>query len=315
MDRNDVDWKGYWPASPTPFTASGEFDEASLRELLRFYLREGMHGVLMNGTSGEWFSQSEEERHRVAEIAVEELGGKIPVVIGCTTFTAAHTAQLGKHALSVGADGILCTPPPYSQPNPDEVVAFYEAVSQSVDLPLMVYNWPPGTNVDIGTELAVRLCDVPNIVAIKESTRTEAQFHRTLAAVVDRVRVFGNFMNPAGLAALRQIGGDGFVGGGSIFGAADAEFWNALWRGDFVSCLAHAERFAKLTKQIWEPDWSGKFGGAQSQVKAIMAMLGQPGGHPRPPRLPITDKVQLDGLRAALASVGLPAKTRVGAAT
>src|SRR4051812_28254735 len=108
MNRNDVDWKGYWPASPTPFTASGELDEASLRELLRFYHREGMHGVLINGTSGEWFSQTEEERRRVAEIAVEELRGKIPVVIGCTTFNAWHTVELGKHARAIGADGFLC---------------------------------------------------------------------------------------------------------------------------------------------------------------------------------------------------------------
>ena len=315
MDRNDVDWKGYWPASPTPFTASGELDEASLRQLLRFYLREGMHGVLINGTSGEWFSQSEEERRRVAEISVEELGGKIPVVIGCTTFNAGHTAELGRHARSIGADGFLCTPPPYSQPSPDEIVAFYETVARAVDLPLMVYNWPPGTNVDISTEVAVRLCDVPNIVAIKESTKTEAQFYRTLAAVVDRVRVFGNFMNPVGVAALRQIGGDGFVGGGTIFGAPDAEFWNALWRGDYAFCEAHAERVAKLTRQIWNSDWTGKFGGGQSQVKAIMAMLGQPGGHPRPPRLPITDQATLDGLRAVLASVGLPAREAVGSAS
>jgi 4-hydroxy-tetrahydrodipicolinate synthase len=312
MDRNDVDWKGYWPASPTPFTESGELDETSLRELLRFYHREGMHGVLINGTSGEWFSQSEEERRRVAEIAVEELGGKIPVVIGCTTFNAGHTAELGRHARSIGADGFLCTPPPYSQPSADEIVAFYETVGRAVDLPLMVYNWPPGTNVDISTEVAVRLCDVPNIVAIKESTKTEAQFYRTLAAVVDRVRVFGNFMNPVGVAALRQLGGDGFVGGGTIFGAPDAEFWNALWRGDYAFCEAHAERVAKLTRQIWNSDWTGKFGGGQSQVKAIMAMLGQPGGHPRPPRLPITDPATLDGLRAVLASVGLPARERVG---
>src|ERR1700749_3761608 len=85
MDRDSVDWKGYWIAAPTPFTATGALDEDALRAVLRLYRRQGVHGVLANGTTGEWFAQSDIERRRVAEIAVEELGGKIPVVIGCTT--------------------------------------------------------------------------------------------------------------------------------------------------------------------------------------------------------------------------------------
>jgi len=102
MDRNDVSWKGYWPASPTPFTRAGELDEPTLRSLMRFYLENGMHGVLVNGSTGEWWSQSDAERKRVAEIAVDELHGKIPVVVGVTTFTARSSAELGKHAAAAG---------------------------------------------------------------------------------------------------------------------------------------------------------------------------------------------------------------------
>jgi 1-pyrroline-4-hydroxy-2-carboxylate deaminase len=309
MDRNDVDWKGYWPAVPTPFTREGQLDEPTLRKLLRFYLEAGLHGVLMNGTTGEWFSQSDSERRRVAEIAVEELGGKIPVVIGCTSFTSEHSAELGAHARSIGADGMLSTPPPYCKPTPAEILRYYQDLSDRVGMPIMVYNWPPGTNVDIGTDLMLRLAEIPCVVAVKDSTGDTAQFYRTLPAVVGRLRVFGNFMNRLGVAALREIGGDGFIGGGSIFAADDAEFWNALWRGDHDYCERHADRVSKLADQIWEPDWSGKFGAAQSQLKAIMMLLGQPGGHVRPPRLPVEEPDQVAGLRAALESVGLLKET------
>lgn len=106
MGRHDVDWKGYWVAATTPFAQHGALDEAAWRAGLRHYLGLGVHGVLVNGTSGEWFSQSEAERRRVAEIAVEELKGRIPVVIGCTTYTPAATIELALHARHIGADGV-----------------------------------------------------------------------------------------------------------------------------------------------------------------------------------------------------------------
>ena len=144
-----MDWKGYWVAAPTPFTASGQLDEAGLRAELQLYLKQGVHGVLVNGTTGEWFSQTDAERRRVAEIAVEELTGRIPVVIGCTTYTAATTIELGRHAREIGASGLLSTPPPYVAPTPKEIVAFYRAISDAVDLPIMVYNWARGVAVEI----------------------------------------------------------------------------------------------------------------------------------------------------------------------
>ena len=118
MDRDSIGWKGDWVAAPTPFTVQGILDENALRSVLRLYHDQGVHGVLINGTTGEWFSQTEAERRRVAEVAVEELGGKIPVVVGCTTFTPSQTIALGLHAREIGADGMLSTPPPTSHRHP-----------------------------------------------------------------------------------------------------------------------------------------------------------------------------------------------------
>ena len=306
MDRNDVDWKGYWPASPTPFTRAGELDEPTFRELLRFYLEEGMHGILVNGSTGEWWSQSDEERRRVAEIAVEELGGKMPVVVGVTTFTAKHSAELGRQARAVGADGILATPPPYMRPGPDEIVQFYADLTSAVDLPFMVYNMPSAVVVDTTVDVVLQLADLPNIVAIKDSTSNMSSFHITLAAIKDKLRVFGAFLNPMGLATLRSIGGDGFIGGGALMGREQPEYFEAVWRGDDKRALEIARKSALLTGLLYTPEWSGKFGG--DQLKAAMKILGQPAGYPRRPRLPIDDPDKLAAIRAALEKAGLLVK-------
>jgi 1-pyrroline-4-hydroxy-2-carboxylate deaminase len=194
MDRDSVDWKGYWIAAPTPFTEVGTLNERALRSVLRLYYDQGIHGVLVNGTTGEWFSQTETERQRVAEIAVEELGGKIPVVIGCTTFTPSQTIALGLHAREIGADGMLSTPPPYAAPTPREIIAFFSAISDSVDLPIMVYNWARGVGVEITWETAIELAKIRGVVAIKDSTVNRIQAFKTLEKVGDRVRIFGGFI-------------------------------------------------------------------------------------------------------------------------
>jgi 1-pyrroline-4-hydroxy-2-carboxylate deaminase len=313
VNRSSVDWHGFWPASPTPFTESRALDEDAFRRLLRLYAEQGMHGILINGTTGEWFSQTDEERQRVAEIAVAELKGKMTVVIGVTTFTPAHSIALAKHAMAAGADGILSTPPPYAVPNPDEVVAFYQAISDGVDAPLMVYNWPRGTNVEITPDVATRLAAVPNVVAIKNSTGNKALFFETLEAVVDKIRVFGGFMSPIGIHAYKTVGGDGTIGGGALLGREYPEFYEALDRNDLARAREIAAKSAKLSSQLGNPDFSGKYGSPQAWLKAAMNLLGQPGGYPRPPLLPVDDPAKVAKIREALGSVGLLKEAAVAA--
>ncbi len=107
MDRDTVDWKGYWASCPTPFKRGDEgLDLDALRALLEFYVGCGFHGVLINGTVGEWFSQSENERLTVAEAAIDQVAGRMTVVIGCTAYTADEVASFGRHAMASGADGV-----------------------------------------------------------------------------------------------------------------------------------------------------------------------------------------------------------------
>jgi dihydrodipicolinate synthase/N-acetylneuraminate lyase len=305
MDRSSVGWKGYWIAAPTPFTATGALDEPALRATLRLYHRQGVHGVLVNGTTGEWFAQTDAERRRVAEIAVAELGGAIPVVIGCTTFTPSETIALGRHAREIGADGILSTPPPYAAPTPREIVAFFAAISDGVDLPLMVYNWARGVAVEITWETALELSRIDRVVAIKDSTMHTAQALATLEKVGDRVRCFGGFISRLGLSVLRGLGGDGNIDGGGLGATLAVAFYEAFWRGDFAAAEQAAGHYQALMTRLVRPDWSGVFGSPQSQIKACMNLLGQPGGHVRPPLLPIDDPKELDAMRQILDEAGL----------
>ena len=306
MDRNDVNWRGYWAASPTPFAADGSYDADAHRALMDWYIGEGLHGVLINGTTGEWFAQTPEERKLVARTAVEHVAGRIPVVVGCTAYTAREASDYARAAVAAGADGIESTAPPYSKPFDDELVAYFEELSASVDAPLMVYNWVHGTSVEIGPQLASRLAGIDTVVALKDSTPDAEQFYETTRTVIGRLRVFGPFMTVRGYQELKAHGGDGFIGGGTIFGAPDPQFWEDYWSGDDEACLAHARRTEELFPKLWLPGgWAGKYGGYQSQLKAIMKMLGQPGGEVRRPRLSVNDEQSLREIREVLIEFGL----------
>ncbi len=306
MDRNDVSWQGYWAACPTPFREDESYDADAHRALLEWYVGQGLHGVLINGTTGEWFSQTPEERRLVAETAIDAVAGRMTVVIGCTAYTAREASEYARHAAAAGADGVESTAPPYVKPFDDEIVDYYEDLAAATAAPLMVYNWVHGTAVDMTADLVLRLAEIETIVALKDSTPNQQQFFETNRAVVDRLRVFGPFMSVEGYAQLKAHGGDGFIGGGSIFGAPDPQFWEDHWRGDDAACLEHARRTEALFRKLWLPGgWAGRYGGYQSQLKAIMQMLGQPGGVPRRPRLPVDDPQALREIHEVLVEFGL----------
>ena len=140
----------------------------------------------------------------------------------------------------------------------------------------MVYNWTRGVGVEIAADCAAELVRINRVVAIKDSTANVAQALRTLERVVGDARVFGGFINRPGLAVLREIGGDGNIDGGGLGAAFAVDFYKSFWRGDLTAARAAAERYVRLMSQLINPDWSGRFGSPQAQIKAAMNMLGQP---------------------------------------
>lgn len=302
MNRNDVSWQGYWAACPTPYGEDGALRLDLLEALLEHYIAHGLQGLMINGTTGEWFSQSHDERRAVAETAIQCVDGRIPVVVACSDYTAKSVIELADHAMTAGASGFAASAPAYSRPLESEIVAFYEDLSNALPTaPLTLYNWPSGTHVDFSPELCSRLVDIDSVVALKNSTGDFDSFVESTRLVVDRARVFGPFMSRAGYRALTEFGGDGFIGGGAILDDDDPRFWAAHWAGDTAYCEAHAARSDRIFEKLWMPGgWRGRYGHYQSQLKAIMAMIGQPGGTVRRPRLPITDPDALRQIREIL---------------
>lgn len=307
MNRDDVDWAGYWPASPTPFTKDGALNEQALRELMELYVSNGVHGVLLNGSTGEWFSQSPEERRRVAEVGTEAVSGRVPVIIGVTAYTAAEASALACHAESAGADGVLATPPPYVHPSRREILEFYKRVSESTDLPFMAYNWPRGVSVDMAAApgLMSEIADLPQVAAIKDSTGDWNSMVATVEEVSHRVRVFGSFVHRKGLAVLLGLGGDGAIDGGGIGAPFAVPFFEAVQAGDADLARFWIEKYQAISGRLIHSDYSGVFGSPISQLKAAMSLLDQPGGHVRGPLLPAEDPAVVGKIADILREAGL----------
>jgi 4-hydroxy-tetrahydrodipicolinate synthase len=303
MNGDTVDWKGYIPAITTPFTADGELDRTAWCELVEWMVAEGMHGIIVAGTTGEWFSLTGEERSELFRLAAEVVDRRITVLGGCMAFTPTEVAAHAEAAKDAGLDGILLTPPPYIVPGEREIVEWYESASRAVEIPICVYNWPRGTSVDMQPALLARLAEIPNVVAIKNSTGDFGAFVQGLFAVRGAVRYFGVPMNEAGIMLLEN-GAHGTLGAGAVLGSDHPSFFDCVWAGDIERALQHGARDRFLLEEWLRPDYGSKFGSAQSLMKAALNLRGLPGGYPRPPLLPLRDD-ELDQVRATLAKLDL----------
>lgn len=303
MNRDGVNWTGYIPAMTTPFTATGELDRAAWCELVEWMLDQGMHGIAVAGTTGEWFSLSAEERSDLFRLAAEVAGGRMTILGGCMAFTPAEVISHAEAAKRAGLDGILLTPPPYVVPGPREIVHWYETVSGAVEIPICVYNWPRGTNVDMEPDLLATVAAIPNVVAIKNSTGDFGNFVRGLFAVRDTTRYFGLTMDRIGLMLLKE-GADGTLGAGAVLGSDHPGFFDNALAGDTQEALRLGARDRVILEEWFFPDYSPRFGSPQTLMKAALNLQGLPGGYPRPPLLPLTDE-ELERVGATLAGLGL----------
>jgi 4-hydroxy-tetrahydrodipicolinate synthase len=303
MDRNTVDWHGYIPAITTPFTREGALDPVAFEGQMQWLAEQGMHGVILAGTSGEWFSMTEAER---AELFA--LGGRfragMRVIGGCNAFTAAEAIRHARAAEEAGLDGILVTPPPYMVPTREEIVAFYQEVSDGTSLPITVYNWPRGCIVDLSPDLLSELADIENVVAIKNSTGDFRAFLDAMYLVEDRVRYFGVPTNALG-ADLATLGhGDGLMGSGAPLGNDHPGFWDALAAGDRARAIELGARDRVVMTSWFGPDYGAQFGNQQAIMKTALRLQGVPAGFVRRPLLELSAE-QVDRVRATLEGLGI----------
>lgn len=302
--RSRVNWKGYLPAITTPFTPDLDLDLPGLGKLLEWLHAEGMHGLVLTGTTGEWTSLSRDERTTLFRAAGAQMGGKLPLIAGCGSLTALESIHFAQAAQDAGLDGILLTPPPYVRPNADEIFDFYTTVAAECPVPICVYNWPPGTGIDMPLTLLERLAGIDNVVAIKQSTPHFTRFAETFFALHERIRVFGFPMDELGLTLLRVHGGDGTMGAGGVLGHTQPGFYDNLWAGDIEAARACGQKDRVLMTEWYTPELVGRFGSGPAILKAALDARGVPGGPVRPPLRIVAadDRVRIAG---TLKSLGL----------
>jgi 4-hydroxy-tetrahydrodipicolinate synthase len=163
-------FEGSFVAIVTPFKDDESLDESKLKELIEFQIAEGTQGIVPCGTTGESPTLSHEEHDRVVAFTAETVNGRALVIAGSGSNSTAEALRLTKHAKAVGADGALVITPYYNKPTQDGLYAHFMKIADAVDIPIVIYNVPSRTGIDIFPETLAKLAEHPNIVGTKEAT-------------------------------------------------------------------------------------------------------------------------------------------------
>lgn len=299
MHVEDTPWRGYWVASPTPFASQDALDLPAFRRLLESYLSVGVHGIVVNGSTGEWAAQTVAERQRLLEVAIDAVAGRVPVVVGCSALRIQDSIDLARHGETVGADGYMLTVPPYTHPSQSEAVAFFDDVTSTVPGKWIIYNWPRGVALDLTPATLAQAAGLPGVVGLKDSRPDDAAVKATIELTPAETSIFCRCIEPGMITAV-QARPLGFIDGGGLGANFAVEFFESAWSGDVQAAAAAAISYRRLTDSMVNADYSGKFGSPVAQLKAATARRGLPIGAPRSPYQPVTDEHVLAALDEVL---------------
>ncbi|HET7746356.1 MAG TPA: 4-hydroxy-tetrahydrodipicolinate synthase [Vicinamibacteria bacterium] len=294
MNDGKVDWQGSYVAVVTPFTASGEIDEAAFRANIEFVLAEGANGIVVSGCTGESWALTGEERVGLFSIALSTVARRVPVIAGTGGISTQGVIELSQRAKDLGADGVMILPPYYCMAGRREVIAHYQAISDAVRHPILLYNIPRRVGFNLTPEVLHELVEVDWVVAIKESSGDFIQVEATIRDVGDRISVFAGHSAERGVPAV-LMGAKGFVSSmeSQIMGREAIEMYALVRRGDL-------KRAAEVQLRTLDLDESMRtIGTFPANLKAGMNLLGRRGGFPRQPLLPFTS-AQVEQVRGLL---------------
>jgi 4-hydroxy-tetrahydrodipicolinate synthase len=224
---------GVGTALVTPFRKDGSIDESAVRALVRRQIDGGVHFLSPVGTTGEAPTLSHSEKLRVIELVVGEAKGKVPVLAGAGGYDTRDTVTLVRDIEKIGADGILSVTPYYSKPTPEGLFQHYKAIAESTALPIVLYNVPGRTGVNMDVSTIARLAGIRNIVGVKEASGNVVQMSEIIAAVpAEFILVSGD---DALTIASMAVGGRGVISVASnVVPAEMAQMVELAEKGDFA---------------------------------------------------------------------------------
>ncbi|CAH2598933.1 Dihydrodipicolinate synthase family protein [Rhodovastum atsumiense] len=289
------DWQGVFPAVTTKFTASGALDAAACEKHFAWLLQNGCDGLIVSGSLGEGSTLTPDEKLELARIARTASGGKSAVVLTIAEGATARMLDLLKRAEAQGVDGVMLLPPMMYRASAEETIAWYTTAAQATGLPLMVYNNPVSYGIDVTVEMLRRLAEIPNIVAVKESSDDVRRVIQIRNALGTRLRIFAGVDNLALESCL--VGADGWIAGlVDAFPAETVAIWQLARAGRLDEALAIYRWFSPLL----ELDVSPRL---VQNIKLAEALVGVGTEIVRAPRLPLagTERGRVEAvLREAL---------------
>jgi 4-hydroxy-tetrahydrodipicolinate synthase len=288
-------FRGSFTALVTPFR-DGALDEKAFRGLVEWQIEEGTHGLVPVGTTGESPTLSHDEHHKVVEWCIEQAAGRVPVIAGAGSNSTAEAISLVRHARSVGADGVMVVTPYYNKPSQEGLFLHYTALADAADLPLIIYNIPSRSVVDMSVETMARLARHPNIVGVKDATANLARpLHTRRACGAGFVQLSGEDITAV---AFLAAGGDGCISVTANVAPKLCAAVQEAWReGRMEEAIAVQDQLAPLHDAMFCEASPGP-------VKYAGSLLGLCGETVRLPLAPISEAARAK-VRAAMAEAGL----------
>ena len=295
-----TDFHGVMPPIPTPFNQDYSINIEALRGLVEHLITGGVHAIIPTGSTGEFARLSIDERKEVLEICLDQTGGRIPVIAGTAAPGTREVIELSAHAESAGAAGLQIVAPFYGRPNDEEILNHYRQVAESVNIPILIYNNPGTTGIDISPALFQRLADIPNISGVKEATGDSRRIRQIINLCGDRLDVYvGTDDNVLEAFAL---GAKGWVAGTAnlLPERCVAMYEAAVVQDDYGTARSMYYEMSDLCDTIESAAFV-------QNIKAGLEIIGIEAGPPRPPLLPPGDE-ERQRLRTMLAGLtDLPA--------
>ena len=289
-------FRGAFVAIVTPFI-DGQLDEQGLVDLIEFHIANGTHGIVPCGTTGESATMSHDEHHRVVELTVKTVNGRVPVVAGSGSNSTAEAIELTRYAREAGVDGVLMVSPYYNRPSQEGLYQHYKAVAEAVDVPIILYNVPSRTSSNVLPATVARLAAIDNIVGIKEATGSLNQVSEVIMLCPKDFAVLSGDDFTAMATVL--VGGTGVISVTSNVAPKDmADMMEAALAGDLAKANElHYKLFPLMQAMFYDSN--------PVPAKTTLQLMGKiKSGTPRLPLCSMNDE-NLAKLKAALTAYGL----------
>ena len=293
--RERAKFHGSMPALVTPFK-NGEIDEPAFRALIDWQIASGSHGLVPVGTTGESPTLTHDEHRRVVDICIDEARGRVPVIAGAGSNNTVEAIALATHAERAGADAVLVVTPYYNKPTQEGLYHHFKAVNDAIGIPIIIYNIPSRSVVDMSVDTMKRLSELANIVGVKDATADVGRVSRQRHAIgPDFIQLSGEDMTA--LAAM-AAGGHGCISvTANIAPELSSELMESVFTGDWDHALRIQDRLTPLHAAIFaEPGVNG--------TKYALSLLGHVRNETRLPLIPVSQTTEAL-IRRAMVHAGL----------